>query len=67
MTKQGWKMVMWFAIGITLGALYLWWGSFYYVPCKDCENKGMINYKFEAPKGKFVAPADNKVGPSVQN
>lgn len=52
MKKNPWKYVMYFAVGIILGGLYLYWGSFYRVPCSECKSSGYINYKFEPPVKK---------------
>jgi hypothetical protein len=52
MDKKIWKYVAYFAVGIVFGGLYLYWGSFYRVPCSECKHNNYINYKFEPPVKK---------------
>ena len=59
MDKKIMKYVIYFVVGIVLGGLYLYWGSFYKVPCSQCKNDNYINYKFEPPIKKFEPPIKN--------
>jgi hypothetical protein len=53
MDKKTLKTVTLFIVGLILGGLYLYWGSFYMVPCSECANQSTyINYKFEPPVKK---------------